>query len=195
MIEKKVKEVLLIYLKNKEEIGRKNKLWAKSNKKLNAKKNREYRILHINEIRERQKEYHSDPENSTRANIARNKKRENDPATMLNHKMGCSIRKSLGRNKNGAHWELLVGYDRIKLKQHLEAQFQEGMKWENYGEWHIDHIIPLSIFNIESVKSKGFKKAWSLENLRPMWSRDNIKKGNKLFQGCLVEHTHYSFPT
>ncbi|TSA54091.1 MAG: hypothetical protein D4R45_04465, partial [Planctomycetaceae bacterium] len=71
----------------------------------------------------------------------------------------------------------------LELKIHLEKQFTKGMTWEKYmnGEIHIDHIIPKSIFNITGLNSKGFKKAWALENLRPMWAKDNMKKYNKLF--------------
>ena len=29
------------------------------------------------------------------------------------------------------------------FKQHIEQELTEGMSWENYGEWHIDHKIPL----------------------------------------------------
>ena len=29
------------------------------------------------------------------------------------------------------------------FKQHIEQELTEGMPWENYGEWHIDHKIPL----------------------------------------------------
>ena len=30
-----------------------------------------------------------------------------------------------------------------KLKLHLESKFKLGMTWDNHGEWHYDHIIPL----------------------------------------------------
>ena len=29
------------------------------------------------------------------------------------------------------------------FKKHVEQQFTEDMSWENYGEWNIDHKIPL----------------------------------------------------
>jgi hypothetical protein len=74
----------------------------------------------------------------------------------------------------------LVGYDVIELKRHLEEQFVDGMSWENYGEWHIDHIKPLSSFNITDINSDEFKKCWSLSNLQPLWAKDNLKKYNKI---------------
>ena len=55
------------------------------------------------------------------------------------------------------------------------------MTWQNYGKWHIDHVIPKSLFNINGAKSKGFKKCWALENLQPLWADENLKKNNKLF--------------
>jgi len=110
------------------------------------------------------------------------KERRNDPIIRLNENISANIRHSLKRNKNGWHWEGLVGYTLEDLKKHLESQFKDGMNWENYGEWHIDHKIPISYFNIISSKSKGFKKCWNLENLQPLWSFVNLKKNNKLFQ-------------
>lgn len=105
----------------------------------------------------------------------------NNPDRRINVCIRSLIWRSLKDGKNGRHWEDLVGYSINDLKKHLESQFKEGMSWDNYGQWHIDHVIPISIFKIENEKSKGFKKAWALENLRPMWAKDNMKKHNKLF--------------
>ena len=47
-------------------------------------------------------------------------------------------------DKNGKHWEDLVGYTLKDLQLHLEQQFDEYMTWENQGSyWHIDHIVAL----------------------------------------------------
>jgi hypothetical protein len=54
------------------------------------------------------------------------------------------------------------------------------MSWENYGKWHIDHITPLSSFDIQNYNDENFKKCWSLENLQPLWAEDNLKKSNKV---------------
>lgn len=62
------------------------------------------------------------------------------------------------------------------LRAHLEAQFQPGMTWENYGEWHVDHIVPLA-----SAKSEAdVMRLCHYSNLQPLWAFDNISKGAKL---------------
>lgn len=61
----------------------------------------------------------------------------------------------------------------------FESQFQLGMSWDNYGEWHIDHIIPDSAYQYSSIKDVGFKKSWNLNNLQPLWAKENLKKGNR----------------
>lgn len=73
-----------------------------------------------------------------------------------------------------------------ELKQYLEKQFytniknDEKMTWGNYGfyGWHIDHIIPLSSFDL--TKRKQFLKACHYTNLQPLWAEDNLKKGDKI---------------
>jgi len=87
---------------------------------------------------------------------------------------------SLKRNKNGHHWEDLVGYTLDDLMTHLESLFQPGMSWDNYGDWHIDHIIPRSYFNFTSYDDPEFIQCWSLDNLQPLWAEENLKKSNKL---------------
>ena len=83
-------------------------------------------------------------------------------------------------NKNGHHWEDLVGFTLADLIRHLEALFIAGMTWDNYGEWHIDHIIPISAFNFSSADDYDFKRCWALSNLQPLWKVDNIRKHNKV---------------
>jgi len=112
-----------------------------------------------------------------------NNKRKNNPMYRLNINISRDINRSLKDNKKGRHWEDLIGYTLDDIKRHLESQFTEGMTWDNYGKngWEIDHRIPLVVFNIQGIKSKGFKKAWALENLQPLWAKDNRSKQDKLF--------------
>lgn len=77
-----------------------------------------------------------------------------------------------------------LGYTREELAVHLERQFLKGMGWENMGEWHIDHIIPLSSFNVSGYDDPELRRAWGLANLRPLWAVDNLRKGAKI--ECLL---------
>jgi hypothetical protein len=44
--------------------------------------------------------------------------------------------------------------------------------------WHIDHIKPLSKFNLQDRNE--FLKANHYTNLQPLWAEENISKGNKI---------------
>jgi hypothetical protein len=64
------------------------------------------------------------------------------------------------------------------LCEHLESQFSPGMSWENYGQWHIDHIRPCASFDLSKESHQRQCFHWS--NLQPLWGPDNIQKGAKL---------------
>jgi hypothetical protein len=71
-----------------------------------------------------------------------------------------------------------IGYSIDELKSHLESKFQPGMSWDNYGEWHIDHVVPDSWFTYSSTDEKGFKDSYAINNLQPLWADQNIEKSN-----------------
>ena len=73
----------------------------------------------------------------------------------------------------------LIGTSIENLRKHLESQFKLGMSWENWGlkGWHIDHIRPLSSFNLTDPEQQ--KLAFHYTNLQPLWAKDNIRKGAK----------------
>ena len=108
--------------------------------------------------------------------------RRSGPQDNINARMRAGIHKSLSKGKGGRSWTELVGYSAADLKLHLELQFENGMSWDNMGEWHIDHRIPLSAFHFETAESAEFKAAWAITNLQPLWARENIqKKAKRLF--------------
>lgn len=81
----------------------------------------------------------------------------------------------------------LTGCTKQQLALHIESQFQEGMSWENKDDWHIDHIVPISAFDLADLEQQ--KCAFHYTNLRPLWAKDNRKKKDKI----LVEQRRFSF--
>ena len=110
------------------------------------------------------------------------KRRRLNPKHRLNDRMSVNIGIALKGNKAGRGWESLVGYTLEHLKKHLEELFIEGMTWDNMGQWHIDHEIPISAFNFTKSEHIDFKKCWALSNLQPMWAFDNYSKRDKLIK-------------
>jgi len=119
---------------------------------------------------ERQKKYSS----SDKRRIQRRKTRKKSVSDTWRNMLHNSL-KRLGRIKEGRTIDLL-GYSAIDLKEHLESLFTEGMTWDNHGEWHIDHIYPLSIFN----ETTPINIVNALDNLQPLWAKDNLSKFNKI---------------
>jgi len=83
--------------------------------------------------------------------------------------------KSKGVSKKSKTREML-GCTFEEMKQYLINQFTEGMTVENYGEWHIDHIIPLASANTR----EELIKLIHYTNLQPLWASDNMSKGSKI---------------
>jgi hypothetical protein len=85
--------------------------------------------------------------------------------------------KRRGTNKDGRTFEL-IGCTGAELAAHIEKQFKRGMTWENYGSnWHVDHITPLSYFDMSNADEQ--RRAWNWQNLRPLPAIQNITEGNK----------------
>lgn len=105
-------------------------------------------------------------------------KRRKDPRHKLDHRISQLVRNGLGGSKKGRTWESLVGYTIDDLIVHLERQFSPGMGWENIGDWHVDHILPRSMFKYETENCPDFKACWAITNLRPLWAAENIKKSD-----------------
>jgi hypothetical protein len=126
------------------------------------------------------------PEEIRAKNAERQRRRlSNNSGLRIHSAVSCLMRQSLNGNKNGRKWEQIVGYTLDDLKNHLEAQFREGMSFDNFGEWHIDHIKPRAAFDFQDENDPDFLDCWKLENLQPLWKHENLKKGSKYPIGVL----------
>lgn len=122
--------------------------------------------------------------------IANNKQRHNEYKRLYklnryhsdeNFRLLNIVRRQINRAIKGEMKELrsieYIGCSIDELKIHLESKFQPGMTWNNYGEWQIDHIRPLSSFTL--TETVELRAATHYSNLQPLWKSDNLSKGRK----------------
>lgn len=156
------------YELNKTEVLRKRKEYFENNSAARLEYAAMRRKTQRDAVADQRKRYHA----------ARYKK---DLSYTLRHRIGVAVRDALrGRRKSRTTFELL-GYSLDDLKAHLLANLHDGMTEADLlaGRIHIDHIRPVSSFDITSEDCQDFKDCWALSNLQPLWAEDNLRKGAK----------------
>lgn len=101
------------------------------------------------------------------------------PANAMRERIGRQMRKALLSGKAGRPSCNILEWNFLELREHIEKQFTPGMGWHNMAKWHIDHIVPLSSFEITGPDCPNLRRAWALTNLRPLWAVENIQKRDK----------------
>lgn len=153
------------YLRNSEKEKEYAKNWYRENKTRSINISRKYQ-----------------KENSDR--IRRNKRRrakerrKEDPRYRAERRVRHRVWKAINRfgAKKKSSTFNIVGCSQWYLFKHIEDQFLEGMSWDNYGEWHIDHIVPLA----SAEKEDDIIRLCHYTNLQPLWAKDNLRKGAKV---------------
>lgn len=127
-----------------------------------------YKKRNIETVRERARKYAA-------------QRRKNDPTFKfrgaVTRLVGFYLKRK-GGNKRGSPFFKAVDYTPDDLRRHIEKQFTQGMSWANYGEWHLEHIIPNATFDYTCMEDAEFRACWALTNLRPMWKLENLKKSD-----------------
>lgn len=129
---------------------------------------------------------------SIKANEYYKMKRKTNPVFRIGQYISGAIRYGLKKTKkNSSSWKNLL-YTQSELRAHLESLFEFWMTWENHGKynskswndndsstwtWQIDHIIPHSTFQYDSMDCEQFHKCWVLSNLRPLSAKQNLYDG------------------
>ena len=153
-------------------------------KEKNRARSRRYKRENREKIAEYNREYNKRPEVKMRRRIY-NRRYENrrifsDPVYRERKFLWRNICRALmvyGYSKKTVVYKAL-GADRDTVRKHLQDQFKDGMSWENYGDWQIDHIIPLS--SAETVERVVELNHYT--NLQPLWAEENTKKSNKILR-------------
>jgi hypothetical protein len=183
--EKILKNKKNYYCKNKQNIKKYinknkknyNKEYYEKNSEIIKSKNRNYYYSNIESRRKYSNQYFKN-------------KRKKSINFRIKTCISANIYYHLKSNKNKKSTLKYLPFTINQLKNHLEKQFQSWMNWNNYGRysnwndedsstwtWQIDHIKPHSTFNYKSLEDDEFKKCWSLENLRPLSSKQNFLDG------------------
>lgn len=157
--------------KNRERINAKNKEWRQRNMA---------RVLESNSLWEKRNKQSVYP----KRRIYRKNRMKND----LGFRLRCNLSSRLCEvlKKQDSKISHRFGFSGLQLKSHLEHHFLPGMSWDNYGPsgWHVDHHIPCAAFDL--TKPDQVKSCFSLENLRPLWAKDNLKKGGNMPSGVMI---------
>ena len=138
-----------------------------NNKEVILARNRKYKEKNRDAIRKKQKEYKRQRLINDKSfyfvEVARRR--------MLNALNGVAEKSARTVELLGCTGDFAVAY--------LESKFLPGMNWKNRKEWHIDHIKPLSIFDLTNPEEQC--KAFHYTNLQPLWAIDNRRKAAKYY--------------
>ena len=180
------------YRKNKERISQEQKDYYEQNKQEVLDRNKQYRDANKDKIAETSKKYVAEnkdriaaykkewkEKNRDHVNAWTRKRDKERRKTDINYKIKGNLRGRLykavkGLAKSDTTLKLL-GCDIEHLKTQLESSFTDGMSWDNYGEWHIDHIAPCASFDLSNSEEQ--EECFHYTNLQPLWAEDNLKKG------------------
>lgn len=183
----------LYYQANRERLSEKRKHFYQENKEkrlANCKRYRDKNKDKIKQYREENKEKYRDfskkyqqenKENLKTKRLAYEKRRaKTDPHFKLRRSLRHRLRESLKYKKWNKNSSLAsyIGCDKETLKKYFESKFLDGMSWENHGEWHIDHIVPLSSARTE----EELYRLCHYTNLQPLWAIDNLRKSDKVLK-------------
>jgi hypothetical protein len=170
--------------KNKEICAIAKKKWKEKNRKAINEKHRIYRKKYYqkkgDEVRKNQQKYREDNKDKIKEwNRIYYEKIKHIKAW---RRLISDTLFRLGKQKEG-HTIDLLGYSAIELKNHITSLFTEGMSWDNYGQWHIDHVKPVSKFD----KETSMNVVNALSNLQPLWATTREINGI-IYEGNLNKH-------
>lgn len=148
---------------------------------LTCEKTRFKAIRKTDKYKKRMKEYARVYHQTEKHKNYRTKYRS-DPLVRFRNSISAQVRQhikavAMERKKNGKLFDHLP-YTPEQLVNHIESLWEGGMSWQNYGEWHIDHVCPQAALPYDSLEHPNFQKCWALENLQPLWASDNACKSS-----------------
>lgn len=108
------------------------------------------------------------------------RRRAADPIFRLRKLLRERLNKALRNNQKTGSAIKLLGCTVTEFMNHLQSKFKVGMTWDNRSVWHIDHIKPISSFDLSNPEE--LKIACHYTNMQPLWAAENLAKSNKVPQ-------------
>jgi hypothetical protein len=153
-----------------------HKMYRKVNReKISAQKKQQYEA-NKEAVRNRVRSYNK-ANRAKKSNYERRYRRQRmkkDTTFKLVSHLRSRVWKAVSGYSRGDKTLDLIGCSVEFLKSHLEQQFERGMSWDNYGEWHIDHIRPCASFDLGDPVQQ--KQCFHYTNLQPLWATENLTK-------------------
>jgi hypothetical protein len=105
-------------------------------------------------------------------------RRKSDIIFALTKRLRDRFRMALKKNLKRGSAVKDLGCSIEEFKHYIESKFQPGMTWDNQSQngWHLDHIIPLSKFNLQDRNQLLI--ALHYTNYQPLWKFHNLSKSN-----------------
>jgi hypothetical protein len=165
-----VKQYREIYnIENKEKI----KTYNSKNNEIIKKQKKEYYVN--NKTEHKLRGYGWKKENKEKVRLYEKKyKEKNKIWFQIKNSISCRLWSSLKNNFKKSHkTEKYLGCNIDEYKQYLESLFLPEFTWGNYGKiWEIDHIKPLSKFNL--IKEEEQFSAFNYKNTQPLFKTTEI---------------------
>ena len=152
-----------------------SKAYHYTNQEKRNKQSREYAEIHKEEIKAKRSTT-KDADNKRQRDYSRNRCKT-DPLYKFKKNIRRSTSEAFSIGKKSKKTLELLGCSLDEAFAYIQALFQPGMTWDNYGsEWHIDHIVPLA--SADSIEKA--EKLCHYKNLQPLWALENILKSDKM---------------
>jgi hypothetical protein len=157
--EKKAMRYKIWASKNKARLSERRKRYWIENKAKEQQNAKQYQLSHKYELLKKRRIYIKN-----RCKIDHKFKAAVTIRTLI-----CQSISKMGYRKT-SKTEQVLGCDFNTFKSYMENKFTKGMSWDNHGEWHIDHKIPLASAKTEeeAIKLNHYS------NLQPLWATSKI---------------------
>jgi hypothetical protein len=114
-------------------------------------------------------------------------KRHNEPIFKMISLCRVRLIQAIGKQNKKQETTSYLGENINTIKDWLEFCFEDAMTWDNQGSfWHIDHVIPVSRFNLKN--EEDVIRCFNWKNLSPLTKKENLTKSHNIIPSQIQEH-------